>query len=208
MIPMMATLLQSVDKVSEIDKKILSNDEKESENTFIDNMRSMLTSLSQSINKVSEIDKKISQIDKKEPENTFINNMRSMLISLSQSIDKVSKTDKKISQVDIIELIEKFPNTYQLCNEDLNKFALLLRKGVYPYEYMNSCERFNEESLPLKKYFYDELNKKDISEEDYAHALKVWEVFKIKNLGEYHMYMFRPTHYYLQMYLKTLGICV
>ena len=89
-------------------------------------------------------------------------------------------------QVDIIELIEKFPNRYRLCNEDLNKFALLLRKGVYLYEYMNSCERFNEESLPLKKYFYDELNKKDIFEEDYAHALKVWEVFKIKNLGEYH----------------------
>ena len=168
----------------------------------------MMATLLQSVDKVSEIDKKILSNDKKESENTFIDNMRSMLTSLSQSIDKVSEIDKKISQVDIIELIEKFPNTYRLCNKDLNKFALPLRKGVYPYEYMNSCERFNEESLPLKKYFYDELNKKDISEEDYAHALKVWEVFKIKNLGEYHMYMFRPTHYYLQMYLKTLGICV
>ena len=51
---------------------------------------------------------------------------------------------------------------------------------------MNSCKRFNEESLPLKKYFYDELNKKDISQEDYAHAPKLWEVFRIKNLGKYH----------------------
>ena len=42
---------------------------------------------------------------------------------------------KKISQ---IGLIEKFHNTYQLCNKDLNKFALLLREGVYPYEYMDS----------------------------------------------------------------------
>ena len=57
--------------------------------------------------------------------------MRSMIDSLSQSIDKVSETDNKISQA---ELINKFPNIYQLCNKDLNKFALLLRKGVYPYK--------------------------------------------------------------------------
>ena len=48
-------------------------------------------------------------------------------------------------------LIKKFPNVYQLCNGDTNKFVLLLRKGVYTYEYMNSWERFNETSLPDKK---------------------------------------------------------
>ena len=50
-------------------------------------------------------------------------------------------------------LIEKFPNTYQLCNKDHNKFALLLRKGVYSYEYMESWEKFNEVSLPDKEVF-------------------------------------------------------
>ena len=51
------------------------------------------------------------------------------------------------------ELIKKCKNTYSFCNNDLNKFILLLRKGVYPYEYMDSWERFNETSLPNKKTF-------------------------------------------------------
>ena len=89
-------------------------------------MRSMLASLSFPIDKVSEIHSKISQIDKKETENKFTDNMRFMINSLSQSIDKVSKIDKEISNA---LLIEKFLKTYQLCNKDLNKFTLLLRKG-------------------------------------------------------------------------------
>ena len=54
----------------------------------------------------------------------------------------------------INDLTEKFPNTYQFFNGDLNKFVLMLRKGVYLYEYMDRWERFNETSLPPKKYFY------------------------------------------------------
>ena len=100
------------------------------------------------------------QIDKKEQEKKFIDNMRSIMASLSQSIDKVSETDKKILY-DV--LIEIFSNTYQLCNKDLNKFALLLRKGVYPYEYMDSWKRFKEESLPDKESIYSELNNEHIS---------------------------------------------
>ena len=92
-----------------------------------------------------------------------------MQCSLSTLVDKVSGNDK-ISQS---SLIEKFPNTYQLCNKDLNKFALSLRKDVYPYEYMDSWERFNETSLPDKKYFYSELNNEHITDEDYEHAQKV-----------------------------------
>ena len=192
---MQASLSSLVDNLSGINSK-------EPENNFTDSMRSMIASLSQSIDKVSEIDKKVSKIDSKEPENNFTDSMRSMIASLSQSIDKVSEIDKKISKIDNkepedksivnaisinkapeIKLIEQFPNTYQLCNKNFNQLALLLRKGVYPYEYMCSWEGFNEDSLPPKKCFYDELNKKDIAEEDYAHAQKVWEVFKIKSLG-------------------------
>ena len=50
-------------------------------------------------------------------------------------------------------LIKKFPSVYQFCNSDLNKFVLLLRKGVYPHEDMDSWEKMNETSLPEKKLF-------------------------------------------------------
>ena len=51
---------------------------------------------------------------------------------------------------------------------------------------MGSWEKFNETSLPNKEYFCSELNKEQITNEDYSHAQKVWNTFKIKNLGEYH----------------------
>ena len=56
------------------------------------------------------------------------------------------------------ELIKRFASTYEFCNKDLNKFILLLRKGVYPYEYMDNWERFNEMSLRNKESFYSNLN--------------------------------------------------
>ena len=84
------------------------------------------------------------------------------------------------------ELIKRFANTYTLCNNDLNKFVLLLRKGVYPYEYMDNCERFNETSLPNKESFYSSLNMENIDDIDYRHGNNVFKKFKLKNLGVYH----------------------
>ena len=63
---------------------------------------------------------------------------------------------------------------------------LLLRKSVDPYEYSNSWERFDETVLPNKEAFYSELKLKEISDEDYKHAQKVFRDFNLKNLGEYH----------------------
>ena len=63
---------------------------------------------------------------------------------------------------------------------------LIKRKGVYPYEYMDTEERFNETKLPPKKAFYSRLSGKGITEEDYKHALNVWNVFKMKTILDYH----------------------
>ena len=63
---------------------------------------------------------------------------------------------------------------------------MLLRKGVYPYEYMDSWEKFDENTLPPKEAFYSNLNLEDISDEDYTHAQKVWDVFEINNIDDYH----------------------
>ena len=96
------------------------------------------------------------------------------------------KECKRTSTKSMNKLIEKFPSIYQFFDGDLNKFALLLRKAVYPYEYMDSWERFDETSLPDKKAFYSEINSEDITDKDQVHAQKIWEVFEINNLGKYH----------------------
>ena len=66
------------------------------------------------------------------------------------------------------------------------QYDLLTRKGVYPYEYVNSWDRFNETQLPPISAFYSNLNMSSISEEDYQHAQRVWKEFGIRDLGDYH----------------------
>ena len=89
---------------------------------------------------------------------------------------------KKINK----ELIKRFASTYSFCNNDLNKFLLLLRKGVYPYEYIDNWKRFNETSLPSKESFYSNLNMENIEDVDYRHGNNVFNKSKLNNLGEYH----------------------
>ena len=62
---------------------------------------------------------------------------------------------------------------------------LLLRKGVYPYEYMDDWSRFDEEELPDKSNFFSSLKMEEITGIDYRHVKKVFDKFCIKNLGEY-----------------------
>ena len=84
------------------------------------------------------------------------------------------------------DLVKKSKNTYSFCNNDLNKFVLLLRKGVFPYEYMDSWEKFNETSLPSKEDFYSNLNMENIDHIDYRYGNNVFKRLEFENLGDYH----------------------
>ena len=126
--------------------------------------------------------------------------------SLSNLVDNLSEINNKMSYA---SLIEKFPNTYQLCNNDLNKFELLLRKGVYPYEYMDKWQKFKEESLPDKESFYSKLSNEHITDEKYAHPQKVWNTFNIKNLGKYHdLYVQSDILLLADVFENFIGKCI
>ena len=66
------------------------------------------------------------------------------------------------------------------------KLSLVKRKGFYPYEYMNSLKRFKENKIPPKEAFYSRLTGEGISDEGYEHVKKVWKVFGMKTLQDYH----------------------
>ena len=107
------------------------------------------------------------------------------------------------------DLIKKFKNTYSFCNNDLNKFILLLKKGVYPYGYVDNWERFNETSLPSKKDFYSNLNMEDIDDIDYRYGNNVFKGFKLENLGDYHdLYVQSDTLLLADVFENFRDMCV
>ena len=92
---------------------------------------------------------------------------------MSSSLDKlVSNLPKKA-----------FKYTSESFKDD--KLDLMIRKGVYPYDYMDSFDKFNKK-LPTKEDFYSILNDEHITDEDYKHAQNVFQTFKLSNMGEYH----------------------
>ena len=84
-----------------------------------------------------------------------------------------------------VKIMHKFPIMQRRFPEE-NWQRLLLKKGIYPYEYMDSFERFHETQLPEKEKFYSSLSGKDITDEEYEHAKQVWAALGCRNLGDYH----------------------
>ena len=77
------------------------------------------------------------------------------------------------------------------------KLSLVKRKGFYPYEYMNSLKRFKEDKIPPEEAFYSRLTGEGISDEDYEDVKKVWKVFGMKTLQDYHdLYMLQGRFVY------------
>ena len=73
-----------------------------------------------------------------------------------------------------------------------NQYKLLIKKGIYPYEYMTDWDKFKETKLPPREAFYGKLNMTGVKDKDYEHANRVWKEFGLKDLGEYY-----------DLYLKT-----
>ena len=87
------------------------------------------------------------------------------------------------------KLVSNLPNeAFKYTNKEFKnkKFELMKQKGIYPYDYMDSFDKFNDLKLPTKDDFYSILNNQHISNEDYKHAKNIWKTFNISSMGEYH----------------------
>ena len=78
---------------------------------------------------------------------------------------------------------ENFAQTKKVFKD---KWKLFQRKGVFPYEWLDSTEKFKETSLPEKEAFFSQLVGKGISDDEWEHANRVWTEMGMKNMGEYH----------------------
>ena len=146
---------------------------------FIDRFRFMATSLSKLVDNLTEnihSDKCV----KCKSNLCFVNAMNETLIF--ECVDCKKEYKKELNK----KLIERFSNVYEFCDNDINKFMILLRKGVYPYEYMDEWNKFDEKELPCKESFYSSLTMEDISDTDYKHSNNVFKKFNLNNLGDYH----------------------
>ena len=102
------------------------------------------------------------------------------MLFMNSSLDKLVKN---LSEKDFKYLVEEFSD---------EQLKLVKEKGICPYEYFNSFEKFNERKLPGICKFFISLKNRGINEKEYQRAINVWKVFKIKNLGGYY-----------DLYLKT-----
>ena len=103
---------------------------------------------------------------------------------LSSSLEKLVESTKKEDKDAFLQLRRHFPNDKQ--------FEMLLRKGVYFYDYISDFKVFSEIYLPDRKDFFNKLQDSDISEKDYQHATNVFKEFKCQSLLQY-----------MELYVKT-----
>jgi hypothetical protein len=90
------------------------------------------------------------------------------------------------SQSKIVKNLKNSGNLLQHLNSEFKHTELLTRKGTYSYDYMDSFNRFSENTLPPRESLYSTLNDEGIHDNDYRHAQKVRKKYNINNLGEYH----------------------
>ena len=149
---------------------------------FIDSCRFMSSSLSSLVDNLSEGLHSEKCVDCK-------SYLGYMLIKDDKLIFRCFNCKKNYEKDFNKELIKRFANMYKVCNKDINKFILLLRKGVSPYEYMDNWEIFDETALPEKEAFCSKLNMEGITDADYRHANNKFKKTGLKHLGEYDLHV-------------------
>ena len=120
-----------------------------------------------------EVDKYINKNGEersKEIELRFIDNFKFMSSSLDSLVNNLACGNNKF---------------FGFKDYNESQYKLLIRKGIYPYEYMDNWDKFKETTLPPKEAFYSKLSMSGVSDQDYKHAQSVWNEFGINNIGEY-----------------------
>ena len=116
---------------------------------------------------------------------------------LSYSLEKLVEDRKDVPNTSLAKL---FPATYDFFKQNYphlpeDEFELLTRKGIYPYSYMDSHAKFDEDKLPPIEAYRNDLTGEELSEEDYEFAKDIWSTFQLQNLGQLHdLYLSTDTH--------------
>ena len=105
---------------------------------------------------------------------TFIDSFQFMSSSLDRLVQNLAEDNDNL-----------FNNLKRVFKSDVQR-KLLLRKGVFPYDYFDCAEKFEETELPPQKYFYSTLYQEDCTDKDYKHAQSVWKTFNCKTFGDFH----------------------
>ena len=143
------------------------------------------------------------KITKIPPKIKFIDSFRFMSSSLSSLLDNLSEALRSDKCTDCKSCLD-----YMTTKDEQLIFKCFESKKNYPYEYMDSWERFDETSLAKKEDFYSSLNMEDITDVDHSHAKRVFENLSNKNLGDYHDFYVQSDKKLLSDVLENLETCV
>ena len=169
-----------------------------------------ITKLGGEINCIANNEEKYISFSKKIIVDTFIDKEKEKKVEVKREIRFIDSF--KFMQTSLENLVKNLSrdqckNMAKRFDED--KLDILLRKGVYPYEYMNCFEKFKETKLPQINEFYSKLKGLNISVEDYEHAQKVWEEFEIETMEEYHdLYLETDTILLADVFENFRDVCI
>ena len=103
---------------------------------------------------------------------------------------------------------------YLMSEFPMHNLRILKGKDAYPYEWVDSYEKFYYPQLPTRKCFYSSIkdgkrdrNDRHIPGEQYLHLNNVWDTFNF-NKFDLHNHYLKKMYYYYQMYLKILFLPV